>query len=71
MTTLFIHPHDPSYVRRITAVDVTHVKLSQLDEFGDEFGSIVFHVGQFGVNDKHLTIAVRALIRDYKLQLKR
>jgi len=71
MTTLFIHPHDNSYVRRITVVDSTHVKLSQLDEFGDEFGSIVCHVGQFGVNDKQLTIAVRALIRDYKLQLKR
>ena len=66
MTTLFIHPHDPNYVRRITVVDSTHVKLAQVDEFGEELASLVCHVGQFGVNDKHLTVAVRALIREYK-----
>lgn len=70
MTTLFIHPHDPNYVRRITVVDSTHVKLAQVDEFGDDLASLVCHVGQFRSDDSLLAIAVQALIRDYKKSLK-
>jgi RecJ-like exonuclease len=70
MTTLFIHPHDPNYVRRITVVDSTHVKLAQVDEFGDDLASLVCHVGQFRSDDSPLGIAVQALIRDYKESLK-
>ena len=70
MTTLFIHPHDHNYVRRITVIDSTHVKLAQVDEFGDDLGSSAYHVGQFHGDESHLAIAVQALIRDYKKSLR-